>query len=44
MHYQKLRDDERNGVITPLSELDAMGAKIVYGNPLNANLWKEIDD
>jgi len=43
MHYKKLWDDSSNNVLTKLSQLDVIGAQVVYGRPLNSTAFKEID-
>jgi len=44
MNYEKLWNDTDKGVITKLSQLDIIGAQVVYGRPLAAKpFFKEID-
>jgi len=38
MHYQKIWDDDKNNVVTKLSNLDRIGCQIIYGLPLDSKI------
>jgi len=35
MHYQKIWDDQKKGIVTPISQLDKIGSQIIYGPPVD---------